>query len=103
MDNQKDSLHIYDLNGSVNNKADIMQNFTIMFKTEAHSFDSQTSSGIPGGWRPWRRCYCVPRLFPDGSMSSLSDCLSIEDLNTGHGRCGRTGFFKQECSVNPCQ
>lgn len=102
LDNQIDSLHIYDLNGSVNNKSDIEQNFTIMFKTQVHPFDSQAPSGTPGGWRPWRRCYCKTIPHIEGGTSSQSKCTEIDINKADAGRCGRTGFFKQECSGDPC-
>lgn len=101
LDGQTDSTQLYDLNGSLNNKTSLESNFAILFKTTAHVNDVQ-ALGVVGGWKPWRKCYCVGRNFPGGGISSQSDCLSLTDPATGHGSCTRTGFFKQECSGEPC-
>ena len=98
LDSQTDSTHIYDLNGTSNNRNSLEGNLTIMFKTTSHTYDA-----IAGGsWRPWRRCYCVTVAHPDGGTSSQSTC-STTDINVGNaGMCGRTGFFNQDCSGAPC-
>lgn len=100
LDGTVDSTQIEDLNGIYLSKSQINSVFTIMFKTTSHTFDVQEAA-IPEGWWPWRRCYCEPRRFPDGSISSTGDCLSL--IDKGIGACTRTGFFRQECSGKPCQ
>ena len=123
LDNVTATNQLADLNGSSVSVSQIENNLTVMYKTSSHSYDylldnhvslsylerakAVTSGGgvtaLAGGWLPWRRCYCEPRKFPEGGISSVGDCILYKgDATNGQKKCGRSGFISQDCPGNEC-
>ena len=105
--------------------AQIMNNFTVMYKTVNHDFDSEAEVTVPrlnaenntvnvaisleGKWLPWRRCYCsqnnswldpVEEQWVTGSMGSCS--MYHQEIDRCGAVCDRTGFFNQTCDGDNC-